>query len=569
MRRTLCLLALLPALCQADLHYKITPVPSTKSILVEITAPNSKNPEFRIPAWCPGFYFLQRYETKISVVKAVDESGKTLGITKTDARGWRVESGGGSVTFTYSVKGDDAGLGFFGTNVREDKAFVNGPSALMYIDGRLKEPTTLTINVPKGWDIATGMAKNGSEYAADGYDELIDHPIQMGTFVRENITVKGYPVDVVFVATNNQVRCDTKSEATRIQKLLEPAIQLFGELPLKRYVVLLHLAVGGFAGGLEHRASTCIAIPNGKPLEIDTLITHEYFHTWNVKQVRPAVLGPFDYTKECRTANLWFAEGVTDYYANVTAYRTGFYDTNWLIETMNDELQRYLAGSERKKTTLADACKQTWDFGGFGKRDLDYYNAGLLAGLMLDCAIRGATDGKKSLDDVLRALYADHKLPNPGYAEDGILKTVNKVAGKNLTSLYQSMIESTGEWPFAFTLGEIGLRVRVPGSVVPDLGYLLVGEKIESVQPELAQTGIQPGDEVVAINDIAFGPRSLADLVSKGDAVAHYELKLKRSGETVVVRVPLLQTKVERWRIEPDPFATPEKQRLLAGWLAR
>lgn len=569
MRRFPCLLALLPAVCLADLQYTVSPNPNSKSIVVEITVPDAKNPEFRIPAWCPGFYFLQSYEKKISDVKAVDESGRSLTVRKADTRGWKVESAGGIVKFSYSVKGDDAGLGFFGTNVRDDKAFINGPSALMYVEGRLAEAAKLSLNLPSGWDVATGMAKNGDHFEAGGYDELIDHPIQMGKFIRESITVNGYPVDVVFVAINNEVRCDTKKEAARIQTLLEPAITMFGELPQKRYVVLLHLAIGSFSGGLEHRASTCIAIPNGKPLNIDTLLTHEYFHTWNVKHIRPAILGPFDYKQECRTANLWFAEGVTDYYANVTAYRTKFHDSSWLIDVMSEELQVYMLGSERKKTSLADACKQTWEFGGFGKRDLDYYNAGLLAGLMLDCAIRGATQGSRSLDDVLKKLYASHKLPQAGYPEDGILKAVNEVAGKDLSNLYRTMIQTTDEWPFAATMNEIGLRVRVPGTEVPDLGYVLNGKMVDAVQPELGQSGLQAGDELLTINGEPFGPNSISNLVSKNAAVLRYDLQFKRNGEISTISLPLLKTKVEQWRIEVDPFASPEKKKLLEGWLSR
>lgn len=466
MKRLLLLVLLAPLAAAAQVSYYLRPDLPSGSVRVAIRLEKaSDREEFRIPAWCPGFYFILQYQDDISDFRATDGQGRKLTVTKSDSRGWVVSNPAkGAISVSYKVLGDDPGLGFFATSVKSHTVFVNPPSAFMYVEGRKDEPTKLKLELPKGWKVATGMSQaDDGTWTAQGYEELIDHPLQLGIFESRRFTVRGVPFEAAFVApTPGGQRADLDAEVERLKQLSEPAIKLFGGFPAKKYVYIIHLATGDFGGGLEHRASTVLAVPNSKPLGIDTLATHELFHTWNVKHARPKVLGPFDYTQPVRTNNLWFAEGVTDYYANITAYRSGYYDSKWLLRSLSDEISTLQSSKMRKVKTLEEASWNAWENGGFGIGDLSYYNKGLLAGLLFDAAIRSATNGAKSLDDVMRLLYSRHKLPNPGYEEDEILAIMNEVAGTDLAKLYKRIAQSTEELPYDVLL-PMGLRVVQQG----------------------------------------------------------------------------------------------------------
>lgn len=455
-------LALLPAAALSDVHYTLTAEPKSSSVRVTIAVDDPGDSEsFRIPAWCPGFYFLENYQDRIADFKAVYASGDSLTIDHTqDKRQWTVaDPDKKPFTVSYRVLGDDPGLGFFGTSVIAHTAFVNGPSAFMYVPGREKEPTHLQVKMPEGWKIATAADPDeDGGYKATGYDELIDHPIQMGHFEVRKFIDGGIPFQVVFVSKDQQYRPDLDAEADRLRNVALPALKLFGGAQFKRYIFFIHLAVGNFAGGLEHRACNVQAIANTRPLNIDDLAAHEYFHAWNVKQIRPKILGPFDYSKEQRTANLWFAEGVTDYYSKITTYRSGLQDQTWLLNDLSGQVSALQKSRMRHEITLADTSRRAWENGGFGVGDLSYYVKGLLVGWILDANIRDLTDGEKTLDDVMRVMYKRYHLPQPGYEEDGILQALNEVSGTNMSVLYNRMVNTTDDLPFE-ELQKIGLLV--------------------------------------------------------------------------------------------------------------
>jgi predicted metalloprotease with PDZ domain len=466
MRRLILGLCLLPCLSAATVQYSLTPDPAAGTATVAVTLDKAAAQEtFRIPAWTPGYYFIDRYQDKLFDIKATDPTGRPLVVSKLGPRAWQVRNPRRvPITLSYRVQGDDAALGFFGVSIKKDTGFVNGPAAFMFIDGRLEEPTNLRLKLPPTWKVATGMdVREDGTYVSSGYDELVDHPLQLGQFTRRTFTVKGIPFEAVFVSPDGKIASDVDAETERLRKVSQPALDMFGSAPFKRFVYIIHLQIGSFSGGLEHRASTVLAVPNTSELEIDDLAAHEFFHAWNVKQIRPSVLGPFDYTKEVRTGNLWFAEGVTDYYAKLHPFQAGLQDELWLLDQLSMEIGDLQRSKARKRFTLETASRQAWLNGGDGLEDLSYYNKGQVAGLLFDVAIRHATQGRKSLDDVLRTLYARHRLPKPGYGEDALRLAINEAAGRDLTPLYNLMVRSTEEMPYA-SLRRIGLRLLVPGN---------------------------------------------------------------------------------------------------------
>jgi len=354
MKRTWLVAAVvLPTITCADIEYGVTPLPAKKQVAVSMTVPvpeGSSTMTFRIPQWCPGFYRLIPYHQKIVELSIADESGRAISLeTPTTAGAWTVKPGSAkALTVRYAIVGDDPGLGFFGVNVRDHTAFINGPAAFLYVDGLKGEKTKIQFTLPDGWNVATAMDRDPEgRYVNADYDELIDHPIRLGRFERRRFDVNGVPFESVWVSANEKYRPDFEAENAMLEKVSRATMDLFGGKPpfkrylyftFKRYLYFIHLGVGDFAGGLEHRSSTVIALPNSKPMGMETLAAHEFFHAWNVKQIRPQVLGPFDYTQPNRTGNLWFSEGVTDYYAQIMCYRAGLFEEQWLLGALADEI---------------------------------------------------------------------------------------------------------------------------------------------------------------------------------------------------------------------------------------
>lgn len=558
---------LFPALAAADVHYTMRTDPAAQTVRITVRIDDAPAAAvFRIPAWCPGFYSIRNYQEKIFDVRASDGAGKALEIRRPDDRAWQVANAAGKVTLEYSVRGDDPGLGFFGVNVRGHTAFVNGPAAFMYAEGRKDERMLLTIENPAGWDTAVALERGeGGAYVAGDYDELLDSPIRVGKFERRSFKVADIPFEAIFASTNQRYNPDLDAQAKMLATISAPAIALFGKpAPFKRYIYFINLALGDFGGGLEHRASTVLAIPNVANPQMETLAAHEFVHAWNVKQMRPLPLGPFDYTQPCRTGNLWLAEGVTDYYAQIVAYRSGLFDEAWLLREMGNNIAELQRGSNRLKITLEECSRQAWEHGGFSVGDLSYYTKGLVAGFVFDAAIRGATDGKKSLDDTMRALYAKHRLPKPGYPEDGPRDAISETAGKDLGALYDVVVRSTKEVPYS-ELASIGLRVLAPGKEVDTLGFTWSGDKVTAVESEAPL--LRVGDRIALVDGRPFAPGAFAA------KKATYRITVERNpeggGGREEVEVSLAKTTPRRWTVERDPFADAAAIARLEGWLAR
>ena len=286
------LLVLSAAFAKADLEYTVKPNLASKSFFVRMVITNAKKSEtVRIPAWCPGFYFILDYDKHLFDFKAVDSDGNPIKAKKLDARGYQLNNPTEKeITVTYRIMGNDQGLGFFRSHLRATMGFINGASAFMFADGHLTEPCKLNFNLPADWDIATAMDSDGKgTYSAAGYDEFIDMPIQLGKFTRKTFKVGEIPYEVIWVA-DPAPKCDMDAETERLRRGSIPALNMFGGSSFKKYIYFVHLEVGDFAGGLEHRACNVIAVDNSQTIHLDNLATHEYFHAWNVKQIRPVLL---------------------------------------------------------------------------------------------------------------------------------------------------------------------------------------------------------------------------------------------------------------------------------------
>ena len=582
-----------------QIRYSIVPSnPEAHLFEVHCTVDNPDPPgqKFSLPTWVPGSYLIREFAKHVVRIRA--HSGrKLLRMVKLDKNTWQVEPFGGPVTVTMEVYAWD--LSVRGAHLDTAHAFFNGPSVFLKVEDRDNEPVEVGILRPKGpkyrhWGVATAMQRKGAKpylfgtYEAANYDELIDHPVEMGTFELATFKVGGVQHDI---AITGRHRADMRRLTRDLKTLCETHIRFFGEpAPMQRYVFLV-TAVGEGYGGLEHRASTALICsrndlpqagtskPGGGYRTFLGLASHEYFHTWNVKRIKPAAFTPYDLNQENYTTLLWAFEGFTSYYDDLLLVRSGLMPHNTYLDTLGRNITSLLRTSGRKKQTVAESSFDAWTK--YYRSDentpnagVSYYGKGSLIGLSLDLLIRDRTGGRKSLDDVMRALWKRYGTKGIGVPEDGIEKTAEQVTGLKLKRFFDQAVRSTADLPLRKLLVTVGvdMALRPPRSgadrrerkparakIAADRGVALgvrlgtEGGNVRITQVfdggAAQKSGLSAGDVVIAMDSLRVTPDNFENQVSRYRAGETITLHTFRRDELHVVNVTLAAAKPDAWSL--------------------
>ncbi len=405
---------------------------------------------FRMPAWLPGDYQLFHYGKAVTSATFL-KGGAVVDSEKTDVDTWRIPDGATTVKYKIAPS-----AGNFGPNLRvkDREVFINGGGVFGSFDGHRHEPTTLRTASPA----YCCLKRESSVWMAADYDELLDSPIVIGPDVKSATKEVHGKAHTVYAFGKNQ-DADVVGFLDVGAKAAEQAFRVFGELPYDRYALFLDF--GGQGGGLEHRSGARIGFPaSTRPHDAFGLTFHEYFHCFNVKRIRPQVLGPFDYTKPAVTSTLWWLEGVTDYYAAKLATRAGLTTRAEFLSDLAKSAGEVSSGPYLR-LPVSEASTRVWESAGsWGYGGVDYYTKGRAIGLFLDLAILGQTHGRKSLDDVVRQLYLECKPPKPGYSEGRIRGICVAVGGDRIGELYDRAVESVQPLPWRDVLEGVGMTLE-------------------------------------------------------------------------------------------------------------
>jgi len=432
----------------------------------------------QMPVWSPGDYHVQdhsQYLQNLSAWSGDPTLGKRLPVTRIRMHTWMVATQGAeSVTVTYVLPVTPPG--FFSENVQilPKQVFVNGPAAYVYVLNRKTERVSLTIRLPQEWQAVMALPEKqaGDEitFTAPDYDTLADSPLVMAhkeVLKIESFVHSGKQHRAVFFSNSDAIR-DTKEYRAVLTRIVEAYQRIMGSLPYSQYAFFFD--VGGRGGGLEHLNGTRMAIGGQSAKGIAHFAAHEYFHLWNVKRIRPKALGPFDYIEPPKTRNLWFSEGVTDYYAGLCVRRAGFITESDFLKRWERSVRAYQTDPNYRKTSADESSLRVWEAGNSSGYGINYYFKGMLIGLCLDLKIRHITQNKRSLDDVMRELMKRTNLSKQGFEEDEIRDVVNLVAGEDLTAFYNLLARTSDPLPFTECLGYAGLDIS--------------GKPLESATPE-------------------------------------------------------------------------------------
>jgi predicted metalloprotease with PDZ domain len=502
---------------------------------VTLEVPQSA-PEQRLslPVWIPGSYMVREFGRHLSQLEAT-QGREAVELRQLDKTTWLARpSGKGALVVSYLAYA-------FDTSVRTafldaHRGFFNGTSLCLRVEGRESEPHRVRLGMlPKGWDVATGMrptAKRG-EYEAADYDELVDHPFELGRFWRGSFVAAGVPHE--FVVAGALPSFDGERLLADTKRICEAEIAFWhgqagkkgtSKAPFDRYVFMLNAVEDGY-GGLEHRASTALiaarrdlprkgqaatgALADGY-VTLLGLISHEYFHTWNVKRLKPAEFARFDYTRENYTELLWFFEGFTSYYDDLFLVRAGLIDEARYLKLVGKTMAAVANTPGRKVQSVAQSSFDAWvkyyrSDENTPNATISYYQKGSLVAMALDLSLRarGKAPGA-SLDAVMRRLWSQTGGGPIGEAD--IEAAIEAVAGRSLRKELRAWVHGTEDLPLPQLLQAFGVEVRedLPTGFAATLGLKLSEGPITGVQVKSVlrggaaeRAGLSSGDEILAV----------------------------------------------------------------------
>jgi predicted metalloprotease with PDZ domain len=573
----------------ATIRYQIHLNDPQKHIFtVEMTIPNAPpGTRVALPAW-DALYQIRDFSYRVRDVKAwLDQVAATdtqeLPVTKIDKQTWQLgvpssnftKSQIDDIALRYTIEWDDPGP--FGSQLNAHHAFLNLAEVLMYVPDRRGEAAMVFFDpVPKEWktiaELPPGPVANS--FSADNYDALVDAPVEAGKFDEFEFDSGGAHFRVAVDASSYR-KAALENALKRISAYQS---QLMGGLPFKQFTFIFHIGPFseiGAGGGMEHMNSTAIAASS---LEgVIYVAAHELFHVWNVKRIRPQSLEPVDRTKEQYTRALWFAEGVTNTYQTYTLERTGLWSKEAfladLAEQVCDLQSRPARTWQSAEESSLDAWFEKYDFYNRPDRSVWYYNKGQILGVLLDIAIRDATDNRKSLDDVFRLMNEKYAKQGEFYDDSaGVQKAVEEIAGRSFQDFFQHYVSGTEELPYDGLFDAAGLHLKIETLKSADLGFwagrTLHGVAISAVEPgstaEVA--GIREGDILLEINGVPFPGRILEWLhvQTPGETV---KVRIRRDSEEKVLSFALGARSDNQCAITEIPHPAEKQRRIREGLL--
>ena len=471
--------------------------PNTHLLDVTIHASDLKGAtvEFAIPDWAPGSYYIENYSANVQRFRATSADGKALSWRKTDSQTWQIDlAGATAVTISYQVFANTLQNNIAQYNERH--AFIGGPSVWMYLVDGKDRPIQLSVAVPSGWKIATGMEHTSDHtFGAADYNWFADAPFEISDFAEKDFEVMGTTYHVIVHDVENKK--DFTKFANDLQKTVATIVPLFQSVtgtpqaaPFKDYYFIFHIWPQT-GGGLEHLNSTQINFTTDwnstEPLPGTTLnqydlklfvAAHEFFHAWNVKRLRPLPLGPFDYTQMVHTPSLWISEGLTSYYGSLSVERAGLVPPQQYLDGIARLITNFEAKPGRKERSIEDTSWDTWfsnpmsisQANNLANTYYSYYDGGQIMGHILDFAIRDNTNNQKSLDDWMRLLYSRYALPKPGFKPEDAIHAANEVAGKDVSDVFRRYISGMEPIPYQQYFALAGIEVTK--KVDPDKAWV-------------------------------------------------------------------------------------------------
>lgn len=503
----------------ASISYHVSFLDAVKhyaQITIEIERPANKLVRFKMPVWTPGSYKVREFSQHVDEAWFEQNGAKSQPI-RVDKNTWECTVVKNKpLRFTYNVYAFE--LGVRTSYVDQYIAFLHGPSAFMYVEGYEDQPISVSFQPLESWkniEMAVERKKGTNTFLCSNYDLLADSPVALGNFDVSTYLTANVPHKIVMIGTGNY---DLEKVTADFKKITDQEVAMFkNEHPSTQYIHFIQNIDNG-GGGLEHLNCHTSqvnrwAYQNEEAyLKFLGLVSHEYFHLWNVKRIRPIELGPFDYNTENYTDLLWVAEGVTSYFDDLFLKRAGFYTEETYLKAVAANINRLENQPGKDVMTLAESSKLAWVKAYLSNENsnnvtISYYNKGMLVAWMLDMEILTSTDGAQRLDDVMRLLYQRYYTDKDrGFTYQEFVDACSEVCGKSLGSFFYDYTKTTKAIPYNDYLKRTGYTLDNTASAKPSLGIKTKNNSgkcvVISVTPDspAISAGLSVNDEIIAVN---------------------------------------------------------------------
>lgn len=552
----------------------------------------NKQVQLQMAKWSPGRYAVFDFAKNVQEFRA---NGR---VTRVDDQTWSVEPAGtNTLDVSYKVFGNDLSGTF--SQLDERHANYNGGSIFMYVVGHKPDPVKLTIQPPAGWKIVNGRMDHPgqTEWQFPNWDVMVDTPTEIAPdWTQDTFEIDGKRYHVV-VHSFGAESGKRPSLVKDIERIVRAQVAMWGTPEFTDYTFLIHYAADDHSGdGMEHLTSTQIIEPGalgeaGVYEETLGTVSHEFFHVWNVKRLRPEELGPWDFTRPLRTRGLWVAEGFTNYYGHLMLRRAGIWSDKKFLDRQAQTIER-IESAPGSRLMSAEESSLSAPFiddaphaqlTNLQNTAISYYPKGELIAMVMDLLIRGRTKGRSSLDDVMRQMYDEFYLKSPGnsyylrgrgYQTEDLERVVSQVSGTDFSDYFKRHIRSVEMLPYEEAFRYAGLRLMKTQAREPfDAGLSLEFEDetalIESVRngSPAEDAGLQAADEIISLAGKAPAKQSWLKTLARYKAGDSIPIMIKRDRRTIKTNLVLKEPERFEYRIDEDSRVTAEQKALRSAWL--
>ncbi len=565
-------------------HYLVAmPQPENHLFHIQLTVKLDRSAEYldlNLPVWSPGSYLVREYAKHLQDFAAVDGDRQVLKWQKVSKNQWRVQ-GAEIIQVSYKIFANE--LTVRTNHLDSTHGYFNGAATFMFSPDY--DPAfTVAIALPyQNWQIATALKPVGENtFFAENFDVLADSPFEVGlsdAYHCRKFTVLDKPHEFVIWGQGNadidQIVEDTKT-------IIAIEAELFGGLPYDRYLFILHLSANSY-GGLEHKNCCSLIYPRFNfrkegYLKFMNLVAHEFFHTWNVKRIRPQALEKIDYNQENYTPSLWFAEGATSYYDQILPLRAGLYDHSHYLKLVSESITRLQTTTGRHVQSLYESSFDTWiklyrPDPNSSNSQISYYLKGELVAMLLDLLIRGQSQSQRSLDYVMHLMWQYFGKSEIGYTEADLYGVAESVAGTDLSGFFQTYIHSTAELDYNFYLEPMGLEVKsssqnslFTGISLKSHNGLATVKSVDFGSPAQV-AGVDVGDEVLAINQVKVTAENFLDRLQDFQVGSAIALTIFKQDQLQEVNLVLADPISDRYTISQISHPSDSQLHNLESWL--
>ena len=536
--------------------------------------------ELSLPVWSPGWYVIENYAKNIYRFRVTEPGGRELRPAQVRKQTWRIDTKGISrvtVEFDYLANVLSANQ----ARIAPDYAFFTGTQLFLLPEGHRSRPSVVRFQAPSGWRIVSGLDETADPavFTAPEYDTLVDQPTLIGQFEVTRFMVEGKPHDLVASPPGVFSAEKTRTLAGHLTKLAETQGRIFGGLPYKKFVYFyVFRAAEASCSVLEHQNSfVALWNPDALPLPDDMVgqASHEFFHVWNVKRIRPVQMWPYDYARENETPLLWVSEGFTSYYASLTSYRAGLRDARSFIGDTARAIGEVEGNEARRYTSASDSSTSTWiDYASPLPSRISYYSQGRNLATLLDLSIRHDTNGAAGLDEVMRSLFTDFYQRGRGFSTDDLIRVVNRITRSSYETFFSRYVSGTDVPPYDTFLGYAGYQLERSTRKIPFLGVNLdtLG-RVTGFPPgsDASTSRLQQDDFIVRVDGQSLDDQPAGTIfrLLNQKLGQNIRLRIRRGREERELDMTVKFVELANYRIVESQSPTAEQLKIRERWLKR